>query len=312
MKRYMADGLLLFVTFVWGTTFVLVQDAVIVLPVFSFLALRFGLGGLLLLLITVFIKHSRPHFRSLRLFIHGIELGFWLFAGYALQTIGLLYTTPARSGFITGMSVVMVPVFSIWFLHQRPLPRMWWGVMMAALGLACLAISRTSGVGAGLSQHVGSGIGTGDILTFLGAICFAVQIVLLGKYASKFPPLPLSTIQILTVGALSLVMIPITHTNLEVSIHALQAPIVWIALLICACFATALAYLAQTVVQQFTSAAQAALIFSMEPVFAALTAYIWIGERLTLLEGLGCLLILGGTIVAEILAQHSPTKSSTA
>ncbi len=287
MKRYIADAMLLLVTFAWGTTFVLVQDAISRIPVFTFLTLRFVIAGVILLFIGAFLRKTRSALGNSSTWWAGLMLGFWLFAGYALQTLGLLYTTAARSGFITGLSVVLVPLFSVWLLKQRPLRSVWWGAAMATLGLFSLS---------GLSQN---GLNLGDLLTLFCAVSFAIQIILVGKYASHSDPLALATIQIITVGILSALMIPITHTNVSLYVSSLSSPIVIEALAICIVFATILAYFVQTAVQRFTTTTHTALIFSLEPVFAAVTAYIWSNSRLTILEIIGSLLILAGMLVAE-------------
>ncbi len=288
MKRYIADALLLAVTFVWGATFILVQDAVSVIPVFPFLAIRFGLAGLLMLAVSFMHPAWRRAVASLRLWLSGMALGVWLFAGYAFQTLGLLYTSAAQAGFITGLSVVLVPLFAIVLLRQKPGRSTWFGVAIATVGLFLL------------SYHRSTGINRGDALVFLCAVSFALQIVLVGRYAPKFSALPLASVQILTVGVLSAAIASVHAAQWRQAAQTLAAPVVFNALWICILFATVIAYFAQTAFQKFTTPTRTALIFAMEPVFAALSAYLWAGQSLSLSGMYGCTLILLGMLVAEI------------
>ncbi|MCY0875079.1 MAG: DMT family transporter [Firmicutes bacterium] len=287
-KRYLADVALLAVTFVWGTTFVIVQDAIQVLPVFAFLALRFCIGGLILLTPVVSVPALRAQLRQRSLWLSGGFLGLWLFAGYALQTIGLLYTTPAKSGFITGLSVVLVPLFALLILKKRTSRAAWLGVAIATGGLFLLSQSKTGG------------INLGDVLTLLCAITFAVQIVYVGEYAPKYAALPLAAVQILTVGVLSILVTAFTRTPVGALQRELLTPTVLFALAITSLLATSVAYFAQMAFQKFTTPTRTALIFATEPVFAALASYLWTSDRLTMSAWVGCALILSGMLVAEL------------
>lgn len=287
LKRYFADGVLLFVTAVWGTTFVLVQNAVHAMPVFTFLAVRFSAAGFLLLLPALWHPPSRRTLADPRLWKAGFWIGLWLFAGYAFQTLGLLYTTAGKAGFITGLSVALVPLFSLLILRRMPALSAWIGVATAACGLYFLSFGGVAG------------FNKGDALVLLCAIAFALQIIAVGKYAPTYPALPLAAIQLLTVGALSTVAMVGTNEGTTASFASMGLSAVWSALLICIFLATILAYFAQTAFQKFTTPTRTALIFSMEPVFAAVAAVLWAGERLTALELIGCALILAGMLVAE-------------
>lgn len=288
LKRYVADGLLLAVTFVWGTTFVLVQDAIQIIPVFVFLAIRFCVGGLILLAPVIFTPSLRIHLKQRTIWLRGALLGIWLFLGYAFQTLGLLYTTPAKSGFITGLCVVLVPVFALLILKKRTPKAAWLGVAIATGGLFLLSHSKTGG------------INVGDVLTLLCAITFAIQIVYVGKYAPAHAALPLAAIQILTVGVLSLMATAFTPVPVAQLQRELLHPTVLWSLAITTVLATAVAYFAQMTFQQFTTPTRTALIFATEPVFAALASYLWTSDRLGPASWLGCLLILCGMLVAEL------------
>ncbi|MEW9670814.1 DMT family transporter [Ammoniphilus sp. 3BR4] len=288
-KSVLADLSLLVVAFVWGTTFVIVQNAISTLPPHAFNAIRFFLAsGLLFVLLLLFFREQLQAL-SKRMLASGIIIGVWLFGGYAFQTVGLLYTTSSKAGFITGLSIVLVPLFSLLLLKQRPKWPAVTGVLVATVGLYLLTLSDS------LSLN------KGDVLVFFCAICFALQIIFTGKYAPSYPAMALALIQIFTVSVLSagaslLFENGQTFLNAEV---LFQNHVLW-ALFITAGPATALAFLAQTICQRFTTPTRVALIFAMEPVFAALAAFIWTEEVLGIKALSGCLLIFIGMILSEL------------
>jgi len=289
-KSYAADLTLLAVAFVWGATFVIVQNAIAFLDPNTFNALRFAIAAFFLsgVLLAISRKNWRAVFSG-KLAAAGVLLGFWLFGGYALQTVGLLYTSPSKAGFITGLSVVLVPLFSYLLLKEAITWPKLLGVLLAVGGLYLLAFSGT------LSLNLG------DLLVFGCAICFALQIVFTGRYAPHFAALPLAIVQLWTVSLLSLLYALFFENWRQALVWEtyLQADVFW-GLLITSIFATAFAFLAQTALQKKTSATHVALIFALEPVFAALTAYFWIAEVLTAKQLLGGAMIFSGMILAEL------------
>ncbi|WP_108671188.1 DMT family transporter [Peribacillus acanthi] len=296
-KKLLADSTLLLVVFIWGATFVLVQDAISYLEPFSFNAVRFILAFIILYLWFLVRKKHSVGFSKPLLFA-GIKMGIWLFIGYAFQTFGLLYTTPAKAGFITGLSVILVPLFSLFLLKQKPHRNAVIGVVFAATGLYLMTAIQTSN------------INTGDILVFICAIGFAMHIITTSKFAGIFPALELTLIQILTVGLLSTgFSVGTEDFSRMIDIGILSQPEVLSALVITAVLATAFAFLAQTFFQSYTSPTRVALIFAMEPVFAAITSYLWISERFTTTTLIGCLLIFAGMILAEL--PNKPRKKDT-
>ncbi|WP_051529974.1 DMT family transporter [Anoxybacteroides tepidamans] len=289
-KQWIADASLLAVTFVWGATFVVVQNAISFLEPLSFNAVRFWLAGIFLL--VWFLLFDRPSLRQLdrSLLRAGIWMGFWLFSGYALQTIGLLYTTSSKAGFITGLSVVLVPLFSFLFFKQKPTANMALGSVMATFGLYFLTAN-----GEGWSMN------RGDLFVLLCAISFAMHIIITGQYSSRHSTFLLTITQIFTVAFLCSIFALIFEDSKKMwDIAILQQREVWTALLVTSLLATAAAFLIQTNFQKYTTAARVALIFAMEPVFAAATAYMWAGERLSSADILGCAGILCGMIVSEL------------
>ncbi|MDF9760850.1 drug/metabolite transporter (DMT)-like permease [Peribacillus simplex] len=287
-----ADFSLLFVVFIWGVTFVMVQNALSFLEPFTFNAVRFFMAFVFLLIPYISTLHKKGKPWNKGLFKAGFHIGVWLFLGYGLQTIGLNYTTPAKTGFITGLSVVMVPVFSLLLLKHRLSRNTIIGVTAATVGLYLMTFADRSN------------LNIGDLLVFLCAISFAMQIITTARYAKTLPALPLTLIQISTVSLLSYVSAFIFKENHSIifSSEVMLQKDVWTALLVTAALATAFAFFAQTFFQAYTTPTRVALIFSMEPVFAALSSYILIGEKLTSASIIGCAFIFLGMILADLPA----------
>ncbi len=275
-----ADAVLVSITAFWGLTFVVVKDAVVLSDPFTFLALRFALGAVLLTLVA---------WRSMRtaaLWRAGVGLGVLLFVGFSAQTSGLQYTTPSRSAFLTGLSVLLVPLLSFVMYRRRPAPASLLGVALAVCGLWALAGGRSLGVT--------SGLGRGDQLTLLCARAFALQVTLLERLARTQAPAPLVAVQLWTVAALAVVALLLLGPRLQPSWP------LWSAVLVTGVAGSAVALLLQAWAQARTTAVRAALVYALEPVFA--TAYsVALGrERLGQREFLGGALILAGVLVSEL------------
>lgn len=253
-----------------------------------FLAVRFGLAFLLLLPLA-FTSRNRSQESALRAGYLGLLLGGWLYLGFALQTWSLLYTTSGKSGFLTGLSVTLVPVMSFFILRIKPKPTAVAGVFCSVLGLYLLAFVDFSA------------INIGDVLAFLCAIAFALQIVYTGKYAPDGDASMIVTAQIGTVALFSLISSAIWENPAAIfRADVYLNPDVATALIVTALFCTALAFWAQTHFQKYTTPNRVALIFAMEPVFAALGDYWFKGVTLNATAQAGCLLIFLGMILAEI------------
>ncbi|MEH7117109.1 DMT family transporter [Neobacillus vireti] len=290
-RSLIADLSLLFVTLIWGTTFVLVQNAIDFLPPFAFNGIRFSLAAILLFLCLLFFNFKQLKQLNLKILASGVFIGFWLFLGYVTQTIGLLYTTTSKAGFITGLSVVLVPLFSMLLLKQYPSKNAVFGVITATIGLFFLTLTDVSG------------LNIGDMFVLICAISFGMHIIITGKVSNKYPTLLLTVIQISTVALLSSFSSFLFEDWREsVRQEILMSSDVLIALIVTSVFATAIAFFIQTNFQKYTSATRVALIFAMEPVFAALTGFFWAHERLSVGAVFGCILIFMGMIFAELPA----------
>jgi drug/metabolite transporter (DMT)-like permease len=278
-KRLKADFLLLVTTFFWGVTFVLVKEAIRSTGVFVFLAQRFTASALILVCICLVMRRPFSH----RFLKQGTIMGFFLFGGYAFQTVALLYTTASNTAFLTGLNVVLVPLIGAFLYGQHATWNMVLGVAMAAVGLYLLC----TGGGWLFNQ--------GDILAIVCAVSTSLHVIYTGKYATGSDVYWLTAIQLGTVALLSiLIALSLGDTIL------VWRPEVFEALVVCVLFATVFAFIVQTAMQRFTSPTHTALIFCMEPVFAALYAYVMLGERLGIHGFTGALLILAGMIISEI------------
>ncbi|GIP22559.1 DMT family transporter [Paenibacillus sp. J22TS3] len=286
-----ADLSLLLVAFMWGCTFLIVQSAVGALPPLAFNAVRFIGAAVLLVLITLVFYRKQWRQTSWKMLLHGSILGIFLFGGYAFQTIGLLYTTTSNAGFITGLSVVIVPFLAALLLKQRLSRISLISALLAAAGLYLLTFS-----GGGFTLN------RGDSLVLLCAFAFALHISFTGIYAPRYPALPLAAVQMAVTGLLSLVFSLFTENlgPLSQLSDTIMQPEVLIALLVSIGPTSAFAFWIQTVSQQHTTPSRVAVIFATEPVFAALTGVLFAGEHLGWSAVLGCVCILTGMVASEL------------
>ncbi len=272
----MATFALVLVTAVWGWTFVPVKEALSEIGPFWFLALRFFLA----FLCTFPLLRGRGFpWRE------ALLLGLFLFGGYFFQTWGLRYTTAQKSGLITGLSVVLVPVVAH-FLGEKISWRMALGVGFAGLGVAFLALGGEGDLAGSLF---------GDLLTVVCAVSFAIYIALLARYAKAGPIGPLLPLQLLVVAGLSLVGAAAAR-----EVVWTFSPQVWLALGITGVLASAVAYYVLAWAESRTSATQTAVILAMEPVFAAFFGWALLKETLSPLQIAGALLVLAGILVVRL------------
>jgi drug/metabolite transporter (DMT)-like permease len=269
--------LLVGVTAVWGWTFVVVQDAVVAYSVLGFLALRFILASVAL---TPFLA---PRMTRRTLFV-GLGIGLTLALGYLFQTWGLLYTTPTNSGLITGLFVVFAPLTAWAFFKVRIPPLITGAVALSLFGMVLLA-----GQSAALGRF-------GDALTVVCAAGLGAHIALLSRYAPEHDAGALALAQMLSMAGLFSAMWvvapgPITAPPMEV----------WFAIVLTGLVASAGAFYVQTTVQQRIPAARAAIILTMEPVFAAMFGFWLAGDRLSPIQLAGAALILSALFVGEVI-----------
>ncbi|MGB2624806.1 MAG: DMT family transporter, partial [Candidatus Acidiferrum sp.] len=294
-RRLRADFALAFCSLLWGATFVVVKNSLDYSSVFVFLAARFSLAALLM-------AAFRPHvFRTLKreeLFA-GAALGFFMFGGYAFQTAGLQYTTPAKSGFVTGSSVVLVPLLLGLFWGRRLTLWVYAGVFAAVFGLYFLTVPAE-----GISH-----LNRGDLLTLVAAGLYAVHIILVGEYTRRHPVAALSVLQVAACAALACLASGVSSVSGWQPARFGWQPESLLGIAICAVLATALAFSIQLWAQQFTTSSHAAILFTLEPVFAAVTSYLLLRDRLGNRALFGAAFVLAGILIAELLGPPAAPES---
>ena len=272
--RLRARAALLFATLIWGTSFTIVQRAIADLPVFHLLTFRFVLSLLLLLPLARGVVWRRETFRQ------GTILGLLLFSGFTLQSYGLLGTTPSRSAFLTGLSVVIVPFLGK-LLGRKIAPGPAVGSIVAAVGLWTLFRPSAGDAGA---------FTWGDGLTLISAVVFAVYVLAVETAVAKEPVRGLAVVQFGLIAFLSAPSLAI-----EPPTAAEFTPYALFAIVVMGVLATAVAFLCQLYAQQHLSAVEAGVIFTLEPVFAA-------GFSVLLgVEVLSRQLVLGGALVVAAM-----------
>lgn len=288
-KDWIAPLALLFVSFIWGATFVVVQNAMSFVGPFTFNGIRFLFAGIILLFVQMIFSQKTSKQDIKQSSLAGLIVGFFLCVGYLLQTFGLLYTTSSKAGFLTGLSIVMVPILSFIFLKQRATIFIVLGIAVATAGLYLLT--------AGDSFQ----LNIGDILVLGCTVAFAAHILVNGFFSKKISPLLLSTSQVLAVGIFSSICAFLFEDwgkLFSVSLWTNQSFL--FALFLTSLFATSIAFFIQTSAQKHTSPTRVAIIFAMEPVFAALTGVLVANEQLSISAIIGCLCIFLGMVFVEL------------
>jgi drug/metabolite transporter (DMT)-like permease len=285
-------------TLIWGSTFVLNKKALLSASPLFFNAVRMSLAAALLALFyrKDLSRLTRPAVWA------GVGVGFFLFLGYAFQITGLHLTTPSKSAFLTGVSTVLVPLLLIiiWKAHINP-----WraaGILTAFVGLFFMTVPPGR---QGIADF--ANVNLGDMLSIACAFGFALQIIFLGRASQRFPFEQIAVLQMATAAILTAIATPLLeHPYLQLS------PVVVTAILVTGILGTAVAFTVQAWAQQFTPATHAALIFTLEPVFAWLTSLVVLNERLGIRAGVGAVLILAGVLISELLGNVARTEQALA
>lgn len=279
LRPYGVQAALIAVAVVWGATFVMVKDAVVDYPLYSFLTLRFLIAVVAFL---VLFPRSLKRVDWRAVFV-GVFAGAFLCAGYIFQTWGLQGTTASKAAFITGMFVVITPVMQAGILRHVPRAPTWIGVALAVVGLWLL------------SEGSSGGWSVGDTRVLLCAIAYSAHMIVLGSLGRKSEALPLTLVQLATVavvcGAVAVATEPLALPE-ETS--------VWVALLITGVLASTVAFAVQTYAQQHIPPARTALILITEPAFGGFFGWL-AGETLGLRGFAGAALILAGMALAELV-----------
>ena len=285
--RRLAELALIGIAAVWGLTFVMVQDAIEELPSLAFLAYRFVPAGLL---VAVFARRALvaldpDGWRA------GIVMGVFLTAGYVFQTIGLEHTSASNAGFITGLFVVLTPLFGL-VLFRIPVGPVAW----AAAGVSALGLFLLSGAGSGTALR-------GDLLVFGCACSFAIHILVTERAVRRYDVGALVAVQLTFCGVVCLVA-----AALAGDIETPRGATVWSALLVTSLVASALGFLVQSYAQRMISSARTALILAAEPAFAGLFGYLLQDDRLSAAGWLGAALILAAIVAVDAIPRLRPPR----
>jgi drug/metabolite transporter (DMT)-like permease len=296
-KHLRADLALGFTALIWGATFVVVKDALADVSVFIYIAVRFALAAVVM---AIFFRQALRGLTRGAVWA-GAQIGFFMFAGYAFQTTGLQFTSPSKAAFITGSSVVIVPLLLAVFGKRRVNRWIWAGALAALAGLYFLTVP-PEGFG---------GLNRGDPLVFGCAVMFAVHMIFISRYIAHHSVGALAVVQVATTAILATIALPLLSvTGVEQPRWVWSGTLVF-AVLITALGSTAFGFSAQTWAQQYTSPTHTAILISLEPVFAALTSWLLAREHLGGRILLGAALIFAGILLAELkgpapIAPESP------
>ncbi|MBI4456350.1 MAG: DMT family transporter [Acidobacteria bacterium] len=276
-QHWLADGSLLLITFIWGFSFVIVKQVLQQLPASYFNALRFTAAS------ATFVPFTARQWRNWRPVVApGLLMSLFLYAGFLFQATGLRHTTPSKSAFITSSSVIGVPIILRIFYKRKSDRSALAGVVLGFAGLYFLTLPANY-------PH----FDIGDGLTGLCAIAWAFHIVLAGQFSRRYPTLALASIQIGTTCLGFWITAWLLGEIAPVPITVVPA------VLYGGMLATSLCFALQLWAQRHISSTRAGLWLTTEPLFAAATSYLWIGERLTGPQILGALLIVAGVVLAE-------------
>jgi drug/metabolite transporter (DMT)-like permease len=292
-QRLRADLTLLFVASIWGSAFVAQRLAAAQVGVFLFNGFRFLLAALVLLPLALRQKQSVRRWRSRDFWLVSL-LGLLLACGAAFQQWGLRYTTAGNAGFVTGLYVVIIPFVLALGWREAPRTTIWLASALAAAGLFLLS------TGGSLKMN------PGDVLELAGAFVWAFHVILLGRLVQRLEVLTLSIVQYLVCGLLSLLL----------SFSVVGEPWIgslsgWLAVFYTGIFSVGLGYTLQAVGQRFAPPADAAILLSMESVFAALFGWWILGEALAPAQLLGCTMMFAGILLAQLRPRQAYDASST-
>lgn len=290
-----ANLALLLVAAVWGSAFVAQRLGMERIGPFAFNAVRFAVGGLVLLPIHwARSRASRANGGSQKLLSPrsgelrgGLLLGLLLFAGASFQQIGLIYTTAGKGGFITGLYIVIVPLLLALVWRERVEWSSWLGAGLALVGLFLLSQQELGGLGFQLAP--------GDGWVLVGALMWALHVIAIGRVAPGRNPIRLAMIQYAVCSLLSLPIALVLEPGTWAGIFLAAPAILYTGLL-----STGLGYTGQVIAQRHTTSTHAAIILSLEAVFAALAGWFFLEEMLSVQQLIGCGLMLAGMLLAQV------------
>jgi len=283
-QAVVADLLLLITALVWGFGFVAQRAGMEHVGPFTFNGIRFLLGGICLLPLAMARERRAGRARAWTVspLVAGAVAGLVLFAGATLQQIGLLWTTAGKAGFITGLYVIFVPLLGL-LLGQKTGTGTWLGALLATLGMYLLSV------------RGGFVMARGDLLVLIGAVCWAVHVLVLGHFSPRTGTLFLAVIQFVFCGLISLAAAMFFEEITWPAVRSAMVPILYGGL-----GSVGIGYTLQTVAQKWAHPAHASILLSLEAVFAALGGWWLLGEVLSPRALAGCALMLIGMVFSQI------------
>ncbi len=283
MKKNFAElGLLLSVA-LWGSSFALTKPLLDFMNVFTFMAIRFVLGGIIL---TSFLMLLRQFKLTKNEVVGGVITGILLFLAFIFHTYGLKYTSVAKNAFIVGSNVIFVPMILTFVYQKKQTLNIWFSTLLAIIGLALITLDGVQG-----------GINKGDLITIIGTILVSFYILKVEKFAKNSHSLTLASVQVLTVGFLSLLLSFVSEDLHSVFTHLYQNTQFWPNIIILSIGCTSIAYLIANYCQSILSASRTALLYVFEPIFGAIFGWIILGETIGLQGILGAFCITLATFL---------------
>ena len=285
--RRLSELALVGICSVWGLTFVMVQDAIGLLPTMAFLAYRFIPATLIVAIVFRSALRRLPAagWRA------GLLMGAFLCAGYIFQTVGLEQTTASNAGFITGLFVVLTPVLGATFLREQVSGFAW-----AAAGVSLVGLYLLSGVGGGLNAR-------GDGLVLVAAFALSAHILATARAVRRYDVGALLAVQLGVCGVVPLILAAVGG-----KLEAPEGGTVWSALIVTSLVASALGFFVQTFAQQHAPPARTALILACEPAFAGLFGWLLADDRLSATGWLGAALIMTAIVAVELTPRFRPPR----
>ncbi|HCY74791.1 MAG TPA: hypothetical protein DHV28_02635 [Ignavibacteriales bacterium] len=296
MKKYKGEIALLFNTLIWGGTFALIKNAFTDISPLLFLGLRFSIAALIFLPF-VFASLKKTNKQTL---IAGAVLGFFYFTGFAAQSLGLNLTSATKSGFITGTFVIFIPILQLIIEKRKP---KWFNVLSVFLVLIGLIILSSKGDNViDFIRQLGSDFNTGDLLTLICAVLFAFQVVYVDVFTKKYEYLPMVFVQLLITGIGGFILSYVFSISSLETVRLNINSTVITAIIYTAVFASMIATVVQLKYQKTVTPTKAGIIFSIEPIFAAVFAYFLLSEKISNFGLVGCVLIFIGLVVSELFS----------
>ena len=298
MKKYIGEGALFTITIFWGVTFAIIKVALVDISPMLFIAIRFSLAALLLLpfLLKPLLLSNKTLIKA------GLFLGLLYFIGFSTQTVGLQYTTATKSGFITGTFVIFIPIFQMVLERRAPSRGNIIGIILVLIGLILLSSQGLTVLD--ILSEFGTNFNIGDFLTLICAIFYALYVVYIDIITKKHDYKALIILQVLFTGAAGFVFTFLFDVSGIESIRYDFNKTVILVILYTTIFSSILATVIQTKYQKVVTPTKAGIIFSLEPIFASLFAFLIINEGISSFGIIGCIFIFTGVLVSELLDKN--------